>query len=248
MDITCMMKTYLRPRIAEEAIQCFLDQRFDGESELIIVNDYPAQRLVFNHPRVKVFNFNKCFPSVGDSFDWGFHQGTGKYIVPWEDDDLYLPHSLQERFDGIIQNDADYYKRPNAFLLNRGQVQEHSTNLFFCAGIWSRELYLKTTGCDHADGLSDVRLEANLKAACSPDRYFIEPATDINRTYYCYFWAGRGSHLSGFGTENEKASVKKSCDMLKSQCNETGIVTLKPHHSMDYYGNVRRFIEAQQTA
>jgi len=239
------MKTYGRPRIAEEALKCFLDQKFSGDAELIIVNDFNQQKLVFDHPQVKIFNFNKLFPTIGDSFDWGFHQGTGSYIVPWEDDDIYLPHSLQERFDGITSHSADYYKRPNAFVLNRGEVQEHGRNLFFCAGIWSRELYLKTNGCEHAHVLGDMKLEAAFKAKCDPERYFVETETDMNRTYYCYYWANRGVHLSGFGSENEKQCAEAAQKLVRQNCKERGTIVLKPQHRKPYYENVKRFIDGR---
>ena len=58
--------TYGRVDTLEESIQSFLQQEFPGKKELIIVNDYPLQKLIFDHPEIKIYNLDETFPTIGD--------------------------------------------------------------------------------------------------------------------------------------------------------------------------------------
>ena len=50
--------TYGRPkRLLENSIQCFLEQDYQGPKELVILNDFDQQELIFNHPEVKKDRF-----------------------------------------------------------------------------------------------------------------------------------------------------------------------------------------------
>ena len=62
--ISCKCITYGRTNLLEEAVHSFLIQEYNGPKELIIVNDYPLQTLIFNHPEVKVINTDTTFPTI----------------------------------------------------------------------------------------------------------------------------------------------------------------------------------------
>ncbi len=48
--------THGRVHLLEEALNSFLLQDDPEDTELVIVNDYSHQRLIFDHPRVKIYN------------------------------------------------------------------------------------------------------------------------------------------------------------------------------------------------
>lgn len=56
--LSCKMISYGRVEYLEESLQSFLNQDYDGEKELVIVNDYPEQKLIFDHPDVRIFNLD----------------------------------------------------------------------------------------------------------------------------------------------------------------------------------------------
>ena len=56
--ISCKCITYGRVHTLEESIYSFINQEYPGKKELVIINDYPLQRLEFNHPEVKIFNLD----------------------------------------------------------------------------------------------------------------------------------------------------------------------------------------------
>ena len=91
--ISVICPTYGRPEFLEEAIYSYLNTN-DEDSELIILNDYPKQRLHFNHPRVKIYNYDKRFEFYGDKKTEAVRLAKGDIIVPLDDDDIILPNYL----------------------------------------------------------------------------------------------------------------------------------------------------------
>ena len=59
--VSCLCPTYGRPQCLEEAIFSFLTQDYQGEKELVILNDLADQTLIFDHPDVKIINVKKTF-------------------------------------------------------------------------------------------------------------------------------------------------------------------------------------------
>ena len=78
-----------------ESIESFLRQVYDGKKELIIVNDYPRQKLIFDHPEVRIINLNKTFKSIGEKERFAFEQCSHDTVVQWDDDDIALPWHLE---------------------------------------------------------------------------------------------------------------------------------------------------------
>ena len=65
--ISCKCITYGRVNFLEESLYSFLNQDYPGKKELIIVNDYPLQTLVFEHPDVKIYNLDYTFNTIGEN-------------------------------------------------------------------------------------------------------------------------------------------------------------------------------------
>ncbi len=134
--ISCKCTTYGRVGFLEEALQSFLLQT-DEDCELIIVNDYPLQKLVFDHPRVKIFNFDKTFDTIGEKDNFAVEQCSGDIIATWDDDDIAMPNHISnikkywKEDTNILQwANAVYYNNPNITKLtwvgNSGMVYSKS--------------------------------------------------------------------------------------------------------------------------
>lgn len=93
--ISAYCPTYRRPKLLEEAVQSFLMQDYAGEKELIILNDEPEQTLVFEHPQVKVYNMKVRSPDIASKYNYAMSLCTGDICLPWDDDDICLPHRLR---------------------------------------------------------------------------------------------------------------------------------------------------------
>ena len=67
--ISCLCPTYGRPRQLEHAIESCLRQDYQGEKELIILNDYGEQSLIYAHPEVKIYNVWEQIRPLGAKFN-----------------------------------------------------------------------------------------------------------------------------------------------------------------------------------
>jgi hypothetical protein len=92
--LSCICPTYGRVAQLEEAIESFLRQDYPGPKELIILNDYERQTLIFDHPEVRVINGPTRFHSVGEKYKAAAALAAHDLIVVWHDDDIYLSHRL----------------------------------------------------------------------------------------------------------------------------------------------------------
>ena len=93
--ISCKCITYGRVATLEESIESFLKQDYPADKcELIIVNDYPLQTLIFDHPQVKVVNLVKTFETIGEKENYATELCQGDIICQWDDDDIALPNHL----------------------------------------------------------------------------------------------------------------------------------------------------------
>lgn len=92
--VTILCPTYGRPRQLEELLASFLRQTVT-DAQLVIVNDCPWQKPVFNHPRVIISNLPNRFPTFGDKRNSMLAMMNASCLVTfWDDDDIYLPGYL----------------------------------------------------------------------------------------------------------------------------------------------------------
>ena len=236
--ISCICPTYARPHLLEESIESFLRQDYKGEKELIIYNDCKDQILSFCHPEVLIINSSERFNTLGEKYNAMFKFATGDYVTPWEDDDIFLPHRLSYAMQKIQETGADYHKLPHAYFWNDGRIDNIAGNLFFCAGMWSRELLDRTTACDAVNTAADQSIENKLKA--NSRKYVIEDFKNAEDVYYIYRWGGVTYHLSGYG--NGADALARAQNDLNKQM-ERGEISLKPHWKTDYVEICKQYRE-----
>ena len=91
MKISVTCPTYGRISPLEEAIESFLKQDFNGEMEMVILNDRSSVKLEFNHPKIKIINEDIRYKTIGDKRNSLISKCEGEIIVPLDDDDILLP-------------------------------------------------------------------------------------------------------------------------------------------------------------
>ena len=199
--VSCICLTYGRPAVLEEAIYSFLQQDYTGTKELIVLNDYEGQTLVFDYPfdypEVRVINLVRRFRTVGEKMNAAVALASHNLLFVWDDDDIYLPHRLTfsvEHFDPT----KGFFKPNKAWFWNSGVLSGPSQNVFHVGSCWSRRLFDGVRGYV-ADGTGyDLIFEEHLARQFpgSTKTYDIKP----EEIYYLYRWGGTGSyHMSGFG-------------------------------------------------
>lgn len=109
---------------AEESIASFLNQNWQGDSELIIINCQLKHQLVYDHPRVRIANAKEfLLPMVARNQA----VNASKYdnIVLWDELGFYLPNFLTSVAKELADRpwcyfEKEYFHDGNRFHVDRG--------------------------------------------------------------------------------------------------------------------------------
>jgi len=236
--VSCICPTYGRQELLEEAVYCFLLQDYPGPKELIILNDYAGQTLVFDHPEVRVINVPKRFRTVGEKRNAAIGLASHNLLFVWDDDDIYLPHRLSFSVAKFEANQG-FFKPNQGWFWERGRLRGPKANLFHASSCWSRDRFDAVRGYDGEgsghDKLFEQRLAQRFPGATAT--FAIQPA----EIYYIYRWYGTGSyHLSGFGglKPGENGGHAEVAAYIQRRANRgeirQGRIVLQPHWKTDY--------------
>jgi glycosyltransferase involved in cell wall biosynthesis len=233
--ISCKCITYGRVSTLEESVESFLKQDYPKDRcELIIVNDYPLQTLIFEHPQIKIVNLPKTFDTIGEKENYATELCQGDIICQWDDDDVALPNHLQ--------NVAKYMTEEVNILHWETGVLCHITGIenvgwIGNSGIVFRKAAWKAIGGHPLEnaGYDMTFIETLHKYG---GRLFAKPPKE--EASWFYMWGGRGYHMSGQGTDHpgklnaiqrHSAHIERERTMGRIP---TGDVHLIPYWEKDY--------------
>jgi len=242
--ISCKCITYGRVNLLEESLFSFLNQEYDGKKEMVIVNDYPLQKLYFDHPEVKIYNLDSTFNTIGEKENFAVSKCSGDLIAVWDDDDIALPNHL---------NNIKKYFQTNTFLLHwdRGVFYNEPeitaiTSLGNSGIVYSKKGWeivgghpLENAGYDVTFVNKLMRLSPIINKATPPD----------DEVSWFYMWGGRDYHMSGMGTdtpnrENVIERHKKHIEKNRMRGRiPIGDIELKPKWNKEYKELLHNFIK-----
>ena len=195
MKISCYVITYNRPSLLEEAIESFHRQDYQGEKELIILNDHPEQYFVYDHPEVKVINCPVRFDSIGAKRNAAVSLCSGDVIFIWDDDDISLPWriSLSLKYKG----EGKYFKNKRAWIWSNGLIKpEPKHNVYHAMGCWDKSYFLEVEGYPLIQSGQDIEIEKKFMKT----KFRNVKLLPDNEVYYIYRFGGTGHiHLSSCG-------------------------------------------------
>lgn len=235
--------TYGRVEFLEEALQCFLLQE-NTDCELIIVNDYPLQKLIYNHPKIKIFNLDETFKYIGDKDNFAIENSQGDVIGTFDDDDLYMPNHT----DNIYK----YFVEGTNMLHWRGVFYNHPvissiTGIGNSGMVYSRDAWEKVgrhpimnAGGDSVFS-TEVHKLGNIVNAHLPDE-------EVS-AWYRWKLPGPGVyHQSGQGTDKQGQPniIERHTAHIESLRFKglipTGNIHLKPRWKYDYLSLLKNYI------
>jgi glycosyltransferase involved in cell wall biosynthesis len=141
---SCVCPTFNRPHLLNELVYCFLNQDYENK-ELIILNDKVDVIYQYNDPRVKIFNYNERFYSLGAKRNRSRDLVNGEYIFIMDDDDIYYSnhisrliefHQENSEYDVVCNGNFDYSQ-------DNKDVVNHPNPFPFNGACIKREYYLK---------------------------------------------------------------------------------------------------------
>lgn len=244
--ISCKMITYGRVDTLEESLHSFLQQDYPGPKELIIVNDYPLQKLIFDHPEVKIFNLDYTFSTIGDKENFATNLCSGEIICQWDDDDVALPNHLS--------NVAEQFTEDVNILHWETGVLCHITGIekvtwIGNSGIVFRKSAWKAIGGHPKENAGyDMTFIQRLHA--HGGKKFVKMSDD--KASWFYMWGGRGYHMSGQGHDKpgKPNAIQRHSLHIENLRNQgkipTGDVVLNPHWDKDYKQMLKDYINANK--
>jgi len=228
------MITYGRVDTLEESLDSFLQQDYPGPKELIIVNDYPLQTLIFDHPEVKIFNLDYTFDIIGDKENFATELCNGDIICQWDDDDVALPNHLNNVVEQFTE-DVNILHWETGVLCHITGIEK--VGWIGNSGIVFRKSAWKAIGGHPLENAGyDMTFIERLHTYGGAK--FAKMSDD--KASWFYMWGGRSYHMSGNGTDTPdrpSAVIRHSLHIqnLRNQGRiPIGNINLRPHWKKDY--------------
>jgi glycosyltransferase involved in cell wall biosynthesis len=110
--VSCILATGYGDKFVRTAVQCFLNQRYEGELELVIVdnNDVPwTERLGVEAEELPALldlgiRYIRCLRMpVGALRNLGTQHATGEICITWDEDDFYSPDRVAFQVGRLLE-------------------------------------------------------------------------------------------------------------------------------------------------
>lgn len=237
--------TYGRVDMLEEALHSFLQQDYPNDKrELVILNDYPLQKLKFEHPLVRIINVDDTFEKLGNKEYIATMLCRGNIICQWDDDDVALPNHLK--------NVAKYFvEGSNILHWTKGVYYNVNaitaiTSVGNSGIVFSKDAWRRVGG--HPDENAGYDMTFVNKLHALDRKKIITAVPPDDEVSWFYMWGGRGYHCSGQGDDVEgKPNIimrhSEHIEYLRKQGKiPIGEIVLNPNWKYDYVKMLKEFV------
>jgi glycosyltransferase involved in cell wall biosynthesis len=233
--ISCKTITYGRVEMLEESLHSFLQQDYPADKcELVIVNDYPLQKLRFDHPQVRIHNMDFTFSIIGEKENYATDICNGNIICQWDDDDVAMPWHLKNIAEQMT-DDVNILHWKTGVLYNEPNITD--VTWIGNSGIVFRKSAWEAIGGHPLENAGyDMTFIERLHSYGG--RKFVEMPKE--KASWFYMWGGRGYHMSGQGHDKPgKANVVQRHSLHIENLRirgkiPTGEIQLSPKWKYDY--------------
>lgn len=186
MKVLIVCPTYARLPFLGRFLSSFTAQTYD-DKHLVVINDDKNIEIRCERPDVTVLNCTQRL-KIGEKRNLGAVFGTYDIIMPWDDDDIFLPDRIANHVEQFkdpklmaYRNMASYLTYNNKFTISCGGV---------CAISYRREEWFRVGGYKWQGGSGeDQELYYKL------DNFLIEEVPE--QRDFIYNFSGVNYHLSG---------------------------------------------------
>ncbi len=235
MTISCICTTFGRSKILPQAVQSFCRQNYNNK-ELIIVNSCPQQKYFIDnkYQNIKIINLYERPNNYARCFDIGVNNSYGDLIVPWDDDDIYLPQYL----DNYIYS----YNAKNHWIRQHGH---------FSIGLFGNQFKYHDKVCAHTimysrqsyNQIGSYQSLLNAGQSNKIDQIFtnkllsysgICKKINTQEISFVYRYKQIPFHYSQYGNDSYMKIGQKVKNMLKSGQQASGSIQILPKWEKDY--------------
>jgi hypothetical protein len=197
--VSCICPTYGRypdhGHLLAEAVASFLRQDYPmSRRQLVVVNDAPQQELfcAAPFPDLRILNLPFRIATLGAKYNYGVGQSWGDVILPWEDDDLALPHRIRQAVHHL--GDCGYWNPHAVWYWQQGREprRDHG-GVGHNASAYTRAAWLAAGGYPCISGAQDAAFDSALRATVK----VAPPLAPDDRPAYIYRWGVSPCHVSG---------------------------------------------------
>jgi len=232
--VSCLMPTYARfpnhGSLVEESVESFLKQDYKNK-ELIILNDCPGQKLIFEHPQVSVINTNRRLRSLGEKYNVMASLASGDILCPWEDDDINLPWRISLSVKSLEKNKIDYWRPIEHWISRKNKPVQSRNNSINSQCIYTRHAFNEAKGYRHISFKEDDLFESDIIISGCKIKFEDIP---IKHWFYIYRRSTGSYHIS---------LAKNTYDDLGKLETLQGSFTLNPHWEINYEKNIKHKIK-----
>jgi glycosyltransferase involved in cell wall biosynthesis len=242
--ISCKCVTYGRVDLLEEALYSFINQEYDGPKELVIVNDYPKQKLYFDYPDVKIINLDSTFDYIGDKDNFAVSQCSHDIVAVWDDDDIALPNHLQNINKFFVEG-SELLHWQKAVLLDFKKITA-LTSTGNSGIVFSKKIFNELGGYPKENAGHDMTFV--LKIKYRPNAKVVLASPPDNEISWFYCWGGRSYHMSGLGadTPDRPNVIQRHAEHIESlrlqNLIPTGDIYLQPKWKQNYKELLQNFV------
>lgn len=199
--ISCLCPTYKRPALLANAVACFLRQDY-AESELIVLDDAGQ----FNNQcigNVRIISTAERLPSLPAKFNRLASGVVGDVLVPWEDDDVFLPWHLSTIAESVNRGGefVCYREVYSTYGLSGGRIRtEPAAGRFHSSWAFTREVFDRIGGYPDTNRLDfDQQMGGRLRKSGRVE------FNQCERPGYVYRWGNGVYHGSQSGEHGYRA-------------------------------------------
>jgi hypothetical protein len=241
--------TYGRVDTLVETLHSFIIQDYPQDRcELIIVNDYPLQHLVYDlQPNIRIFNLKETFPIIGDKENFAIEKCQGELISVFDDDDIALSNHFsniaefwEEDTNLLHWNKGVFYNEPGI----TGVQPIGNSGIVYSKDAWEKigRSPIQNAGGDMTLTVAITNLDSSKVVYASPE--------DKNASWF-YRWfmpSAQTYHQSGQGTdvEGERSIIERHSEHIERLRSEgtipTGEIVLEPAWKNDYAKMLKEFV------
>jgi hypothetical protein len=207
MKIAVVTCTWHRPIQLGQMIKCFLEQDYPQEHRELLILDDAGMYEPLSGPGWALISIRRRFRTLGEKRNAtiGLVSPDTEAVAVWDDDDIYLPHTLSTQVATLRDSD---WCRPSQVLYEQpdGTFSRHLTSGLFQGG-WAFRLealnriggYRAVSICEDQD-LASRLSQANVRVG--------DPLWFTHTPYYVYRDTSNNSyHASYMGEPNEAYTI-----------------------------------------
>jgi len=243
--ITAACVTFGRVKFLEQAIACFLNQKYDGKSQLLILNTCPQQTLYGDFQNVKIINLKERPISLGAARNIAVEHADGTHIVTYDDDDIFGENHLRN-FAAGFEGGHNWVHLDKQFFCEQFKISKIVGGQMPCFAFTKKAWEKVGKYSDKFTVGEDRNFVGRLTSQLS-GRVFNLVDNEIS---FFYSWGNGSHHVSGMGEDKkgfQTAHDRIAEDLrrrIRVGSEKTGDIILKPFLEHDPKKMMQDFMDA----